>query len=650
MVDRKPSKIGTFLMAAIYWGALFYWLRGDLLDGAADEQMRALRLFLVSIPYVGFVLWSAISDLPENIRDIPYVGRALKPVTWVLFVLGLAYWGWVDKDAVGFLLVGVALLGLATAMALACFLYSGSASSRLFGLERFVNVYPSITKPEGHVRFNQKLWTTTLVLIIYFGMTNVMLYGISDSTLDIFSSFRAIMAGASGSIMHLGIGPIVTGSIIMQLFAGAKIIQLDLQDSADKQLYQGVQKLLVMIMIPIESIPQVYGFLDPHETMILQYGIGWANAIIVAQLFIGSYLVFLLDELVSKWGIGSGISLFIAAGVAQSTFVGTLSPLAVVQGSPLSFENPPSGALPMIFYTLRTATNSQLVSQNGFELILLNHANPVAALVSSVVVFLVVAYAESSKLELPLTHGKVRGHRGQYPIRLVYASNIPVILMAALLANINMFTLLFWSHPTLSTIPILGRNAAPLHLFGNTYNMSYAHLFGSYELGATTASDGFAWYASMVNGVGDWLLPLLNQTGDAYGHSLGQIMIHVLVYVFVMTAGSTVFAKFWIETTNMGAKDVAKQIERTGMQIPGFRKNPVVLERILERYIPPVTLFSGAFVGLLASGADLLGTVGNATGTGLLLAVGIILRTYEQIQKEQAMEMHPVLREFFGAE
>ena len=650
MVDRKPSKIGTFLMAAIYWGALFYWLRGDLLDGVADEQMRALRLFLVSIPYVGFVLWSAISDLPENIRDIPYVGRALKPVTWVLFVLGLAYWGWVDKDAVGFLLVGVALLGLATAMALACFLYSGSASSRLFGLERFVNVYPSITKPEGHVRFNQKLWTTTLVLIIYFGMTNVMLYGISDSTLDIFSSFRAIMAGASGSIMHLGIGPIVTGSIIMQLFAGAKIIQLDLQDSADKQLYQGVQKLLVMIMIPIESIPQVYGFLDPHETMILQYGIGWANAIIVAQLFIGSYLVFLLDELVSKWGIGSGISLFIAAGVAQSTFVGTLSPLAVVQGSPLSFENPPSGALPMIFYTLRTATNSQLVSQNGFELILLNHANPVAALVSSVVVFLVVAYAESSKLELPLTHGKVRGHRGQYPIRLVYASNIPVILMAALLANINMFTLLFWSHPTLSTIPILGRNAAPLHIFGNSYNMSYAHLFGSYELGATTASDGFAWYASMVNGVGDWLLPLLNQTGDAYGHSLGQIMIHVLVYVFVMTAGSTVFAKFWIETTNMGAKDVAKQIERTGMQIPGFRKNPVVLERILERYIPPVTLFSGAFVGLLASGADLLGTVGNATGTGLLLAVGIILRTYEQIQKEQAMEMHPVLREFFGAE
>ena len=639
-VERRPNAIGLAIVATVYWGALFYWLRDDLLDGAADEQTRALKMFLVSFPYVGYIMWTSMTDLPENIREIPYIGRALKPVLWLLFVIVLAYWGWVDEAAVGFLLVGVALLGLGAALALTCLLYTGTESSRLYGMSRLVDVYPSITKPEGHVRFNQKLWTTILVLIIYFMMTNVMIYGVSESTLDIFSSFRAIMAGAAGSIMHLGIGPIVTGSIIMQLFAGAKIINLDMQDSGDKQLYQGVQKLLVLFMIPIESIPQVYGFLDPSESLIIGFGIGWANAIIVAQLFLGSYLVFLLDELVSKWGIGSGISLFIAAGVAQSTFVGTLSPLPTVKGVPLSFDNPPSGALPMIFYTLRTATNSQLVSQNGFELILLNHANPVAALVSSIIVFLVVAFAESSKLELPLTHGKVRGHRGQYPIRLIYASNIPVILMAALLANVNMFTLLFWSHPVLSTVPILGRNGA----------WSKAHWFGAYEVGATTPSDGFAWYSSMVNGVGDWLIPLLNQTGDAYGHSLSQIMIHVFVYVFFMTAGSTVFAKFWIETTNMGAKDVAKQIERTGMQIPGFRKNPVVLERILERYIPPVTLFSGAFVGLLASGADLLGTVGNATGTGLLLAVGIILRTYEQIQKEQAMEMHPVLREFFGAD
>ena len=641
---KRPIPWAVALVSILYWGTLIWW-QNEALFGSVTEQtnQNAIVALVLSVFYVGMLLLFFMRDTPESISELPFIGKSIKFFVWIIFALGItAYCIWIDVEAVAVMYVGVLLMGLIAAMALCCLMYRGEESSRLYALKRFVDVYPSISKPEGHVRFNQKLWTTVLVLIIYFAMTNVLIWGMSGTALDIFSGFRAIMAGASGSIMHLGIGPIVTGSIIMQLFAGAKIINLDLQDSNDKQMYQGVQKLVVLVMIPVESIPQTYGFLTADPVIVESIGSGWANFIIVAQLFAGSYLVFLLDELVSKWGIGSGISLFIAAGVAQSTFVGTLSPLPAAGGGmgDFSVQNPPSGALPMVFYMFRTLSNSDMVSQNGFEVMLLTHVNPLAALFSSVVVFLVVAYAESSRLELPLTHGKVRGHKGSYPIRLVYASNIPVILMAALLANINMFTLLFWSHPTLMTVPILGADGA----------WSIAPYLGSYEPGSSTASDGFAWYASMVNGVQDWLLPLLNQQGDIYGHTLWQIMLHVLTYVTLMTLGSMVFAKFWIETTGMGTKDVAKQIERTGMQIPGFRRSPKAVEKILERYIPPVTLFSGAFVGLLAAGADLLGTVGNATGTGLLLAVGIILRTYEQIQKEQAMEMHPMLRQFFGAD
>ena len=645
-MKHKPMPIAVAITGLLYWGLLVYWTRDDLQAGFDTAGGEAAIFGLIfSIVYVAYVMACLMIDMPEGLKTMPVVGLYGKLLAW-LALLGLAAWyvrpsAWGGyEEGVGFFLVGICLLGFGAASILVCFLWGGDDSSRLYALRRFVYVYPTITKPERHVRFNEKMWTTTFVLIIYFAMTNVMLYGLSGQALDLFSGFRSIMAGASGTIMHLGIGQIVTGSIIMQLFAGAKIIRLDLSNSEDKAMYQCVQKLLVLIMIPIESIPQTYGFLDPQEFLIDSYGLGWANFVIVAQLFAGSYLVFLLDELVSKWGIGSGISLFIAAGVAQSTFVGTLSPLPATSGVPYSLQNPPSGTLPMIFYMFREATNAEMISNNGFEQILLTHVNPVAALFSSIVVFLVVAYAESSKLELPLTHGKVRGHRGKYPIRLVYASNIPVILMAALLANINMFSLLFWSHPTLSQTPILGREGWA----------SASQYIGTYEAGQTTASGGFAWYASMVNGVNDWLLPLLNQQGDVFGHSLTQIMVHVIFYTALMTVGSMVFAKFWIDTTNMGTKDVAKQIERTGMQIPGFRKNPKILEKILENYIPPVTYFSGAFVGLLAAGADLLGTVGNATGTGLLLAVGIILRTYEQIQKEQAMEMHPMIRQFFGAD
>jgi len=93
-----------------------------------------------------------------------------------------------------------------------------------------------------------------------------------------------------------------------------------------------------------------------------------------------------------------------------------------------------------------------------------------------------------------------------------------------------------------------------------------------------------------------------------------------------------------------------QQIQSSGMQIPGFRKDPRVLGKVLERYIPVVTVIGGAAVGALAGFADLIGTVGNASGTGVLLTVGIMIRMYEDIAKEQAMEMHPVLRGFFGNE
>ncbi len=138
----------------------------------------------------------------------------------------------------------------------------------------------------------------------------------------------------------------------------------------------------------------------------------------------------------------------------------------------------------------------------------------------------------------------------------------------------------------------------------------------------------------------------LNATG--LDKSRIQIGIHVMVYVGIMVIGSILFAKFWIETTNMGPEAVASQIESSGMQIPGFRRDPRVLKRVLERYIPVVTVISGATVGGLAAGADLIGTVGNASGTGVLLSVGIMIQLYDAIGREQMMEMHPVLRGFFG--
>ncbi len=524
--------------------------------------------------------------------------------------------------------------------------------SRLYALKPIIERWPAVRKPEGHVSFKAKLMWTTGSLLLYFLLANIPLFGVSETQLDLFASFRAILAGASGTIMHLGIGPIVTGSIVMQLFTGAKIINLDLTKSEDKGIYQGTQKILVLLFIFIEAIPQVFGFLEPDAAFVNWFqsmgwpgsGAGWARSFIVFQLALGALVVFLMDELISKWGIGSGISLFIAAGVSQALFQGTLNWQPPSTGEPYNpITNPPSGTLPMLFYVFSERSMSSLVHQGGFEQLFIGDPrffpNPIITFLGTIAIFVFVVYAESTRVELPLAHGKVRGARGRYPLRLIYASNIPVILMAALLANINIFSLLLWQHPFFSKIPVIG----------------HAWWIGMYQEGSQSLQPvaGGAWYLTTFGGLSDWFLPMFDSArygGYAAGHEPWQILIKIALYLFLFIGGSIMFAKFWVETTNMGPESVAKQIEKSGMQIPGFRRDPRVLQKVLGRYIPTLTVIGGATVGALAAIADMIGTVGNASGTGLLLCVGILIRTYEQIAKEQAMEMHPVLRGFFGAE
>ena len=504
--------------------------------------------------------------------------------------------------------------------------------SLLYKVKPLSDRLPSVKRPEGHVHFRTKMMWVIIILVLYFVMTNVYLYGLDQGdSLDIFAQYRTIMAGASGSILQLGIGPIVTASIIMQLFTGAKIIKLDLTKREDKACYQSVLKLLVIVMIFFEATPQVFGYLVPSDSAVDLLGGAGSKLLIILQLFAGSYILFMMDEVVSKWGIGSGISLFIAAGVAQALFTGTLNWNAVDMSSAMSLNNPPAGTIPMALYYVFNASPGEW-SSGYYEQVFLNNNNPIIALVGTIVIFFVVAYLESSRIELPLSHGNARGARGRYPIKLMYASNIPVILMSSLLAIVSMVALLFYSNGFLSSIPLLGGNAS----------------LGYFEEGSTTAAGGLAWYLSAPTGLNTWLMPILDPAQYGNGHNAVQNLAHMAIYFTVMVMGSIMFAKFWVETTNLGPEAVANQIQRSGMQIPGFRRDPRVLKRVLERYIPTITILSGAMVGALAACADMVGTTGNASGTGVLLTVGIIIHLYEAIGREQMMEMNPVMRGFFG--
>ena len=477
---------------------------------------------------------------------------------------------------------------------------------------------PAVERPTRHVPFKRKLGWTAGVLVLYFFLTNVGIYGLGQGQ-DIFGQFRTILAGEQGSLMQVGIGPIVTASIVLQLLGGADLLGLDTETNPrDQALYQGLQKLLVVLMTALTALPMVFaGFLQPSEAVAASLGVstsilGW---IMFAQIFVGGMLILYMDEVISKWGVGSGIGLFIIAGVSQRLFGGFIAWSGLDAGY--------VGFFPRWFGILTGDVEmGPVLTQTGlFDLFL--GPGELLALITTVLIFAIVVYAESVRVEIPLSHARVKGARGRFPVKLIYASVLPMILVRALQANIQ--------------------------FLGRILNAQWAGMpawLGEYsgtEQGFAEPTGGLFYYLAPIYAPEDWMW-WLGETAAAPW----QIMARVGVDLTFMIVGGGIFAIFWVETTGMGPRATARQIQNSGMQIPGFRQSPGVTEKVLERYIPQVTVIGGALVGLLAVMANMLGTIGQVTGTGLLLTVSITYKLYEEIAEEQMMEMHPMMRQMFG--
>ncbi len=475
-----------------------------------------------------------------------------------------------------------------------------------------LSLIPVVKRPTKHVPFRQKMLWTLLVLVVYFYLTNVTIYGLGGSAQDIFGQFRSILAGEQGSLLQLGIGPIVTASIVLQLLAGADLLGLDTSNPADQVIYQGLQKFLVILMVILTGFPMVFAgtFLPPDPFVSTQLGVS-LNAvrwIIFAQIFVGGIFILYMDEVVSKWGIGSGVGLFIVASVSQHLVGGLFT---------LGSETQPGGVIPTwIGMALGTIQVSPFFS-GGFQELLFGQGQ-ILALLTTLLIFGLVVYCESVRVEIPLSHSRVRGAKGRFPVKLIYASVLPMILVRAVQANIQ----------------FLGRI-----LDSQMKNMpSWLGVYSSNE-----PVSGFFYYLNPIMSPGDWMWWLGQTAAEPW-----QILLRVSTDLFIMVIGGAIFAIFWVETTNMGPAATAQQIQRSGMQIPGFRRNPAVLEKVMQRYIPLVTVVGGALVGFLAVGANMLGTIGAVGGTGLLLTVSIVYKLYEEIAEEQLMEMHPMMRQMFG--
>ncbi len=474
-------------------------------------------------------------------------------------------------------------------------------------LRKIFNFIPEVIKPEEKkVDFNTKLKWTLIVLVSFFVLSNIPLFGLSNNALSRFEYLAMILGTNFGSIISLGIGPIVMASIILQLLTGAGIINIDTSTEEGKKLFQGIQKILVFFFIVFEAM--VYVLMQG-----LQAAPGFAPLLII-QLILGGLAIYYMDDLTTKWGFGSGISLFIGAGVSWRLITQALQ-FVNQQGQNCLFsfgETACSGKILVLIQSIIQGHEIEVISAT-------------AAILTTIGIFLLVVWVQSMKVEIPLSFGRIRGYGVKWPLSFFYASVIPVIMTAALIAITQLFGGLLEN----AAAPCLEGTCSGLAKFA-----SYFGFLGHFIDGQ--AVSGLAFWMGSTN-----LLELIIRGGFLPKYLL-QGFTHMLFFMFF----STIFAIFWVKTSGMDAKAQAHKIASSGLQVAGFRQDERILESILDRYIMPLTVMGGLAIGLLASLTDLLGAL--VKGTAILLVIMIFFQFYQNIAKQHETDMNPALRKFMG--
>ncbi len=481
----------------------------------------------------------------------------------------------------------------------------------------FVKAMPEIKNPQREVSFKEKFIWTAVVLIIYLIMSNIPLYGIQieDST-DYFYWLRVILASQRGTLTELGIGPIVTAGLIMQLLLGSKIINVNMADPYDRALFSGSQKVLAIFLTTFNAIAYLLG---GAFGSLSEIGIQGAVFVFVQLLFAG-VIIILLDELLQKgWGLGSGVSLFIAAGVAGQIFWNSFS--FITTPAPPEGDGLPRGIVIAFF----TAIFDNNPNTNVGDLFLRGSLPSLLGIVTTVGIVFLVVWFESTRVEIPLTYRGYRGYKGKYPMKLLYVSNIPVILVNALYANFLFFGQLLAGPAS----GIRGSN-------GGLIPDMWIDLIGVFK----SQQGGGGGQLVPTGGLIYLLTPPLGMAqlvADPF-----RAVFYLLIFIFLCI----ILGRVWVEVSGLAPRDIAGQIIDSKMQVPGFRSSEKILERILKRYIPTLVILNGILIATLSFFADSLGAL--TSGTGLLISIGIIHQYGETLAKEMAAAQYPGMRGLLG--
>lgn len=448
--------------------------------------------------------------------------------------------------------------------------------------------FPSPPKPARRPDLKFRLLFTLASLVVYYAMASTLVYPLAKygvTGVQLPALINIVFASQQGTLAQLGIGPIVTAGLILQILVGAKILNIDLRDPNDRRLFTQSQKGLAVIIAVVEGLGYaMYYRLESYVTLI-----------IFAQFMLGAIFLLMIDEAIQKgWGIGSGVSLFILAGVARSIIWDIFAPVRIpgtdeyhgivpyliqaMMGGSLSGER--------LFYGYVAGVNRAVPSLTGFITVLL--------------LIFVLIYLQGIKVHIPVTTQRAPGIRARVPLQFLYVTNIPILLVGILFSDLILF----------------------------------------YNIASTYLVDSIPWLASTLSVAVTYLAP---------PSSLIEIYVNplrVAVYAILLSALAVIFGYMWVEIAGLNPAAQAENLINSGLEIPGIRRNPRVLESLLAKYIYPLTILSSLIVALIALAADIFSAYG--TGTGILLTVGILQQYYTMIAYERALEAYPLLKRLIG--
>lgn len=465
-------------------------------------------------------------------------------------------------------------------------------------MANFAKYVPTVEKPAQKPGLYERFFWTALALVAYIVMANTPLYGIATAGAGPnLLIVQIIFASNRGTLMELGIGPIVTAGLIMQILAGAKLINIDLSKPEDRKKFTAAQKTFALILALFESVMYVAAcrywsftgspFTGCNATI-------YQRVLVAAQLFLATYFVILLDEMIQKgWGIGSGVSLFILAGVSQRLLWKMLSPITI-RGEPVGF-------IPYLATAISTGNLGRIIMRStGY--------GDLIGLITTFIIIFILIYLQGMNVEIPVTSARLRSIKTRVPLKFLYVTNIPVLLVGILYSDILVFA---------------------------TLTRTY--------MGQSWLADILAKYdenGRLIGGIAYYLSPPGSFIATLYDP------VKAVVYAFSVIGLAVILGLMWVEVSGLNAASQAEQLISSGLEIPGIRRNPKILERILAKYITPLTILSSLIVAAIAVTADLLGAYG--TGTGILLAVGIVQQYYTMIAYERSLEAYPALKRLIG--